>query len=213
MWLVGQFNGWATLFVTCIAMVILYLSHTRTALLALVLGIVVAGLSMISTEARVRKMFVSIGIVATLAAVTLSEVVTTWLTRGEGTQQLTSLTGRTGTWSAVVSIPRDLFQVLFGFGLSNKSANGLPIDSNWLASFLDQGLFGVVISALALLFVLVNAYFQPRGVRRSLALFLATYCLVASFTETGFSDASTYLLELTLAASLLVTSGVGWRQA
>ena len=102
--------------------------------------------------------------------------------------------------------------MIFGFGLSNKSANGLPVDSNWLASFLDQGVFGVVVSAAVLLFVLVTAYFQPRGVKRSLALFLATYCLVASFTETGFSDASTYLLELTLAASLLVTSGVNRRR-
>jgi hypothetical protein len=212
MWMAGQFSGWATLVVTCIAVVILYLSHTRTALLALVLGILVAGLSMIGTEARVRKMFVSIGIVATLVAVTLSGVVTTWLLRGEGTQQLTSLTGRTSSWSAVVSIPRNLFQTLFGMGLSNKQVNGLPIDSNWLASFLDQGLFGVVVSAVALLFVLVSAYFQPRGVKRSLALFLATYCLVASFTETGFSDASTYLLVLTLAASLLVTSGASRRQ-
>jgi hypothetical protein len=213
MWMAGQFSGWAALLVTCIAVVILYLSHTRTALAALVLGIVVAGLSMIATEARVRRMFVSVSIVATLVAVTLSGVVTTWLLRGEGTQQLTSLTGRTSSWSAVVGIPRNLFQVLFGLGLSNKQVNGLPIDSNWLASFLDQGLFGVVVSAAALLFVLVNAYFQPRGVKRSLALFLATYCLVASFTETGFSDASTYLLALTLAASLLVTSGVSRRRA
>lgn len=212
MWLAARFSGWGTLFVTCIAVLILYLSHTRTAILALVLGIFVAGLSMISTEARVRKLFVSIGIVATFVAVTLSGVVTTWLLRGEGTQQLTSLTGRTATWLAVVSIPRNLFQVIFGFGLSNKSANGLPVDSNWLASFLDQGVFGVVVSAAALLFVLVTAYFQPRGVKRSLALFLATYCLAASFTETGFSDASTYLLELTLAASLLVTSGVNRRR-
>ena len=88
--------------------------------------------------------------------------------------------------------------------MSNNSVNGLPIDSNWLASYLDQGLFGITVSALALLFVLVTAYFQVRGVKRALALFLATYCLLASFTETGFSDASTYLLELTLAASLLV---------
>jgi hypothetical protein len=213
MWMVGQFNGWAALAVTCIAVIILYLSHTRTALAALLLGIIVAGLSMIATEARVRKMFASAGIIATLVAVTLSGVVTTWLLRGEGTQQLTSLTGRTSSWGAVVSIPRNLFQTLFGLGLSNKQVNGLPIDSNWLACFLDQGLFGVVVSAAALLFVLVSAYFQPRGVKRSLALFLATYCLVASFTETGFSDASTYLLELTLAASLLVSSGVSRRRA
>ena len=53
-------------------------------------------------------------------------------------------------------------------------------------------------------FVLDNAYFQPRGERRALALFLVTYLLVTSFTETGLSDASVYLLELALAASLLV---------
>ena len=38
------------------------------------------------------------------------------------------------------------------------------------------------------------------------ALFLAVYVLIASLTETGFSDASTYLLELTLAASLVMPS-------
>ncbi len=64
---------------------------------------------------------------------------------------------------AVVSIPRNLFQTIFGFGLSNKSVNGLPVDSNWLASFLDQGVFGVVVSASALLFVLIAAYFSRAG--------------------------------------------------
>ena len=35
---------------------------------------------------------------------------------------------------------------------------------------------------------------------------LVTYCLVASFTEVGFTDVSPYLLDLTVAASLLVPS-------
>ena len=64
-----------------------------------------------------------------------------------------------------------------------------------------------------LLFVLVIAYFQPRSVPRALALFLVTYCLVASFTEVGFTDASPYLLELTLAASLLVPPAASGRSA
>ena len=42
-----------------------------------------------------------------------------------------------------------------------------------------------------------------RGLRRAVALFLITYCLVASITETGLGDASPYLLELVVAASLL----------
>ena len=62
----------------------------------------------------------------------------------------------------------------------------------------------MAIIAAFLLFVLVDAYFQPRSVRRALALFLVTYLIVTSYTETGLSDASMYLLELALAASLLV---------
>ena len=134
----------------------------------------------------------------------LVDCLTTWLARGEGKNQILDLTGRTQVWSALLAYPRTTFQEIFGFGLSNDSFNGLPIDSNWIASYQTQGLYGVVICAIILLFLLVTAYFQPRGVQRALAIFLVTYCLVASFTEVGFTDASMYLLELFLAASLLV---------
>jgi len=50
----------------------------------------------------------------------------------------------------------------------------------------------------------VVAFFQPPGLRRALALFIVTYCLVASFTEDAFTDVSTYLLNLTVVASLIV---------
>jgi hypothetical protein len=204
MWLCGQARGRTTILVVVPAIAVLLLTHTRTALLALVTGLLVAGLSLIVVKARVRKLFGIGAIVVSIGAITLSGVVTTWLERGQSDSQLTQLTGRTDVWTQVVSIPRNLYQVAFGFGLSNKSFNGLPIDSNWLASYYDQGLWGVLVCAAILIFLLVAAYFYPRGPMRALALFLIVYCLVASFTETGFSDASTYLLELTLAASMLV---------
>jgi hypothetical protein len=144
---------------------------------------------------------------------TLSSVISTWLARGEGTQGLTNLTGRTKVWGPLLAFPRNKFQEIFGVGLNNSSFNGLPIDSNWLASYQEQGLIGVFICATMLLFLLVTAYFQPRGVQRALALFLVTYCLVASFTEVGFTDVSPYLLELTLAASLIVPPATGRRSA
>jgi hypothetical protein len=189
-----------------IASFVLIESHTRTALVAMVAGLLVAGLSVISVNRRVRTVFAWVTGIVTVAVLTLSSFLTTWLSRGEGTQQLTDLTGRTNIWAAVENTPRDKFQVIFGFGLSNKSYNGLPVDSNWLAGYLDEGLAGVILSALVLLFVLVSAFFMPIGKSRALALFLSTYVLIASFTETGFSDASTYLLELTLAASLILPS-------
>jgi hypothetical protein len=209
LWLSGQVRGRAVLLVVVATVTIMLLTHTRTALVGLVAGVLVAGMSLIVAKARVRKFFAAAGVVVSIAIMTLSGVLTRWLARGEGTQQLTSLTGRTKVWGALLAFPRDRFQEIFGFGLSNSSFNGLPIDSNWLASYQEQGLFGVAVCAAILLFLLVTAYFQPRGVQRALALFLVTYCLVASYTEVGFTDASMYLLDLFLAASLLVPSAQG----
>ena len=89
--------------------------------------------------------------------------------------------------------------------MSKASINGKPIDSNWLAAYMQEGLFGVVVCAVILAWLFVTAFFQPRGVRRALALFLVTYCMLASFTEDSFTNVSTYLLHLTVAASLLIT--------
>jgi O-antigen ligase len=190
--------------------VILLLTHTRTALLALVAGILVAGLSLITIKARVRKFLAGAGIIAAIVIMTLSSFIGTWLARGEDTTQLHNLTGRTKVWGPLLAFPRDKFQEIFGFGLSNSSFNGLPIDSNWLASYQEQGLIGVIICAAILVFLLVAAYFQQNRTQRALAIFLATYCLVASFTEVGFTDVSMYLLDLTLAASLIVPSPSTW---
>jgi hypothetical protein len=206
LWCCGRLRGRPTLLIITATGAVLLLTHTRTALVAMTAGLLVAGLSLIAGSSRVRKLFGAAGVVAATAIMTLSSFIATYLARGEGTQGLTTLTGRTVVWSSLVNFPRDKFQMIFGFGLSNDSFNGLAIDSNWLASYQGQGLFGVVICATMLVFLLVTAYFQPRGAQRALALFLITYCLVGSFTEVGFTNPTPYLLELTLAASLLVPS-------
>jgi O-Antigen ligase len=212
LWLCGQLRGRVVLIVVVFAGAILLLTHTRTALVAMVAGLLVAGMSLIVAKERVRKLFAAVGAITTIAILTLSGVISDWLARGQG-GQLTKLSGRTAVWSELLNFPRNKFQMTVGFGLSNDSFNGLSIDSNWLASYQTQGLYGVALCAMMLLFLLVSAYFTPRGVQRALALFLVIYCLIASFTEVGFTDASMYLLELTLAASLLMPSVAGTRQA
>jgi len=204
LWLCGRLSGRLTLLVAVVAGGILLATHTRTALIAMLAGIFVGGLSLFAGNAKVRKVFAAAGLIVSVGAITLSGLVTTWLARGQSTNQLTGLTGRTSVWSALVSTPRNLFEVFFGFGMSNLSFNGLSIDSNWLGAYLDLGLVGAAIGAAMLVFLLATAYFQPRGAQRALALFLITYCTISSFTETGLSDPSFYLLELALAASLLV---------
>jgi len=206
LWFCGYLRGRTAALIVVAPMAVLLLTHTRTALAALITGILIAGMSLITAEARVRKLFATAGAVAAVTVMTLSAVIVTWLERGQNAQGLENLTGRTKVWGPLLAAPRDRFQEIFGFGLSNVSFDGLPIDSNWLASYQEEGLFGVVVCAMILVFMLVMAYFQPRGVQRALALFLVAYCVVASFTEVGFTDVSPYLLDLFVAASLMVPS-------
>lgn len=206
LWLGGVLAGRQALLISAGSLIILILTHTRTALLAMVVGVIIAGLSLIKAKPRVRRFFAWAGALVGITLLTASSLLVTWLARGEGTSELKNLTGRTKVWGPLLSFPRDKFQEIFGFGLSNSSFNGLAIDSNWLSSYQEQGLLGAVTCGVILFFLMATAYLQPRGVQRALALFLITYCLIASFTEDGFTDATTYLLELTLAASLFVPS-------
>lgn len=203
-WLGGMVRGRVTLAVVALVGAVLLLTHSRTELIAMMAGIIVAGLSLFSAKARVRKFFAAASVAASGAVVLFSGLLTSWLARGQEGRQLADLTGRTAVWSAVIKMPRDIFHAIFGFGFSNDSFNGLPIDSSWLASYYDFGFFGVAVCAAMVLFVLTAACLQPRSPQRALALYLVTYLLVRSFTETGLSLASANLLDLAVAASLLL---------
>ena len=203
LWFCGLIRGRPALLMVLISFVVLILTHTRTALFAVVVGLVVAGLSLIPTTPRVRKTFAITAGVGVLVYVTAASAITSWLTRGQSTRQLSGLTGRTNFWGPLLAYPRDRFEMIFGFGLSNGSFRGLPIDSNWLDSYQDQGIFGIVVCAIIIVFLIIAALVQVRGVNRALALFLAVYILVASFTEDGITNPSPYLLDAAIAASLI----------
>jgi hypothetical protein len=206
LWMSGLLRRSVALTSVLVCVPVLLLTHTRTALVAMLAGVTIAGLSLFTARSRVRRAFAAGLVVFTLGALTLGSVVTTWLARGQDTEELGALTGRKAVWDAILAQPRSTAEVLFGFGLSNKSFNGLPIDSNWLGTYYDIGLVGCALIVLLLLLVLTAALFRPQGPHRALALFLVAYCVVASFTESGLSEASPYLLELTLAASLVYST-------
>ena len=181
---------------------VLILTHTRTALIGIAAGLLVAGLSLFSSRRRARRAFAAMVVVA-VAAWSVSPVISTWLARGENSQELGQLTGRTKVWTLVFSNPRPEPNVILGSGLSNDSFNGLAIDSSWVATYEDQGIVGDVFDGAILLVLFLIALLRPRGPARAMALYLIVYCLVASFFETGLGNASTYALDLAVAASLL----------
>ncbi len=195
-------RGAAAVSLGCI--VVLLLTHTRTALIGFLLGVLVSGLSLFLTRARVRKAIGITLIVAFLLALSFAPFLSSWFLRGQTSHAFSNFSGRSEVWTALQAAPRSEVNTIFGYGLSNDSFNGLPIDSTWYSTYLDQGLVGDVIDGAVLLLIALIALFSARGPRRALALFIVTYCFIASFTETGLGQASPYLLDLAVAMSVLM---------
>lgn len=183
---------------------ILLLTHTRTALIAAIAGLLVAGLSLFAVSRRVRRILVTVVIAVAVVGVPLSPFIVSYLARGESGSQLTTLTGRTSHWDAVLSEPRPETNKIFGSGMTNDEAAGLAIDSSWLTTYQNQGLVGDVLIGSMFVFMLINAFLRPRGPARAIALYLIVYCIIASFTESGMGEASQYALDMAVAASLLL---------
>jgi len=211
LWLSRLLSGRRALMLAVPAILVLVLTHTRTALMAMVISLLVAGVSLFSARRRVRRAFTVGLIVLVVAGVPAAPYLTHWLARGENTQQLQDLTGRTKAWSAALSVQRPATNVIFGSGLSNDAVsgsadtaeNGLPIDSSWISIYQDQGIVGEVMVGAIFLLLMVLAFTRARGPTRALALYLIVYCLIAGISESGLGGASQYLLDLTVAASLL----------
>jgi hypothetical protein len=206
LWLAGAMARAPALLITGVGVSMLLASQTRTAMLGLAAGLAAAGATSFAFQRRFRKAAL-VGLAVLPAAVVLvGPAFYAWFTREQSAEQLTGLTGRRQVWTMLVNAPRPEFNQWFGFGLSDKSFNGLSIDSTWLAAYQDVGLAGVAIVAATFGFLLVIPAFRPPGPARAVATFLVVYCLVASYTEVGIGDASNYLLALVAAASM-VTAG------
>ena len=196
-------------FIGTTAVVVLVMTHTRTALIALIVGLACAMITLLTSRRRVRQTLVGMIVVLVLAGTVFAPQVSSWFHRGESAQQVGGLNGRTQVWHDLIHEPRSRFNEIFGIGLTNKSFTGLSIDNSWLATFQDQGLFGVVICAAVLISLLMLAATRPRGPCLAVAIFLIVYCMVASWTEVGLGDVSPYVLDLAVAASLLAVPGDG----
>ncbi|GAB3645700.1 O-antigen ligase domain-containing protein [Streptomyces sparsus] len=185
------------------ALVLLALTHTRTATLGLLAGLVLAIGSLLLTSAAARRFFAWAVLCTAVAAVGLGSAVQAWFLRGQSQEHFTSLTGRAKVWDALLAAPRSTTEHLFGTGLGDKSFGGLPIDNSWLAVYQEQGVIGVALVSAIVVVLGGVALLRPPSLSRACAIFLISYCAIASYTEAGLGDASPYLLHLAVAASLL----------
>ncbi|MBQ1161365.1 O-antigen ligase domain-containing protein [Streptomyces sp. A73] len=186
------------------SLLLLALTHTRTATLGLLIGLALAIGSLVLTSAAARRVFTWTVLCAAVAAVGFGSALRAWFLRGQSQENFTSLTGRAKVWDALLTAPRTGVEKLFGTGLGDKSFDGLPIDNSWLAVYHEQGLTGVALVAAVVIVLGGVALLRPPSLSRACAIFLISYCAIASYTEAGLGDASPYLLHLAVAASLLV---------
>lgn len=185
------------------SLVLLALTHTRTATLGMLIGLVLGIGSLILTSAAARRVFAWAVLCATVAAVVFSSALRAWFLRGQSQENFANLTGRAKVWDALLAAPRTTGEKVFGTGLGDKSFDGLPIDNSWLAVYDEQGLIGLTIVAAIIAVLGGVALLRPPSLPRACAIFLISYCALSSYTEVGLGDASAYLLHLALAASLL----------
>ncbi|MFG3257373.1 O-antigen ligase domain-containing protein [Streptomyces sp. NPDC048172] len=187
------------------SLVLLALTHTRTATLGMLMGLTLAIGSLVLTSAAARRFFTWAVVIVAVAGVGFAPALRAWFLRGQSQEYLTSLTGRAKVWDALLAAPRTTGEKLFGMGLGDKSFGGLPIDNSWYAVYQEQGWAGVVLVSAIILVLGGVALLRPPSLARACAIFLISYCAIASYTEAGLGDASPYLLHLALAASLLAT--------
>ncbi|MDA8047477.1 MAG: O-antigen ligase domain-containing protein [Actinomycetota bacterium] len=211
LWLSGMIRRRPALLLIGGGAVALIATHTRTALGGLLIGLLMGGASLFFAKRRIRKAFAVCLVVILTIVLPLLPLITSWLERGQSAKSLQDLSGRTKTWALVFSESRPETNKILGSGMTNDGvinqgpgSNGLPIDNSWIATYQNQGIVGCVLEAFMFFVLLLAALLSPRGPGRAVALFLISYCLFASYTDTGMGEPSIYLLDLTLAASLLV---------
>lgn len=207
LWISRRAEGWSVLAVAGAAVVLLLMSHTRTAMVGLVTALAVAALSLATGSGRARRALAAAVLVTALTAGVFAGAVQSWMLRGQDEEAFANLTGRQTVWDRLLAEPRSTVEHLMGVGLTDKSFGGLPIDSTWLSVYHEQGLVGVVLVVAFVVGLLVVAAIRPPSPARACALFLIVYCIVASYTEVGLGDSSPYLLHLAVAAALLARGG------
>lgn len=206
LWITRNIDGRSAALITLPAVGLLLASHTRTALLGLATALLITGASMVLSNARARRtLAIGIGF-GGLVAVLFGPAIQDWLARGQDPEALANLTGRQKVWDLLLAEPRSLSEQFFGVGLTDKSFDGLAIDSSWLSIYHEQGWVGVALVAAFVSTLIIRAVLRPPSAARACAVFLIAYCAVASYTEVGLGDASPYLLNLAVAASLLASA-------
>lgn len=184
----------------------LLLTQSRTAMVAVVVGLLVLAGYRLTTRGplivgALALAFLLAGLVQTNTGYRPLDAL---VTHNGSTTATGTLGSRAAEWNAVVHLNNRPVQVLAGQGLAAKSvavelasARYAPVDGSWPAAYLSAGLAGVAALAAAVLAVLGGALRR----RDDFAMALVAFLIVNSLVADVFNDVTVGLvLLLSLAA-------------
>jgi hypothetical protein len=176
--------------------VIIFLTESRTTealTAALVLALIVSG----SRHERFRLTLIAGTVICLVFAVTFTNAIHAFGSRGGTSENLDSFGDRMVAWATALNMTRPPIQTLFGQGIATRyiSITGhwwhqQVLDSSWFDAFVKAGAIGVVI---LISFVIYAATQALRNARPAKDLWLTLVVLVAvrSIFESGLLDTST----------------------
>ena len=192
-----------------LGLMLIVFSRTRTAAVALLVALLAA--FCLTRKHQLGRRALRTILVLILLAVPLSTSIQSWAVREQDAGEVSSLSGRTLAWSAVIDQQSSWRTITLGHGLGNKrillrrgegDIDVMAIDNGWLSLFWETGLFGLGLVLLALIATVVAVFRAPTPYVRAAAGFLITYVAIASFTEQGLSDLSSQTLHVLVAGGV-----------
>lgn len=192
-----------------LGVVLVAASRTRTAAAAVAVGLVLA---LLLTRKTWFSRIASISVPALIgAAFMVIPSLHEWALRGQGTKQISSLSGRTTSWQYVLDEEVSLQTAIIGHGLGNKRVllrrgegdiDVMAIDNSWLSLYWETGLLAVVIVGIAFIVAWISVLRAPTPYVKASGALLLGYVSVASLNESGLSDLSSMTLHLLVAAAV-----------
>ncbi len=206
-WAHRRVSVWISLPLILSGGLLIYLSRTRTAALAMLVAVIICALATRRSGGGRR-----IGLALTTAGLLVLPflpVAIAWVLRNQSGGQLSSLSGRTVAWNYIFNLHVGPLTQLFGHGLGktqifirrgDNTLNFAAIDNSWLSLYYETGIAGFLLVAGAFLSALWAATQARTPYLRATCVFLTFFLVVEGFTETGLSDVSALSLLLMVAA-------------
>jgi O-antigen ligase len=191
-----------------LGLLLIVLSRTRTAAMAMIIGLLAA--FFMARQSRRGRRALRVLVLLIILAIPLLTPVRSWVVRDQTSTELTTLTGRTTAWSFVIEQEASIRTVMLGHGLGNKRVllrrgegdiDVMAIDNGWLSLFWETGWLGVTLVLFAVIAAFITAWRAPTPYIRAASMFLIVYVVVTSFTESGLSDLSSLTLHLLVASA------------